>query len=212
MAYDYRPSAPNKISKRNGNAKSLLIGLMLGLVIGIAIAAGVAIYIARIPSPYTQSPHSDVQKLKSSAAIEGDAVAAPVVKQNGKRDEKKPYTFYDILEDNQTPDPQSPPVATTPSRANPLAAVDDKTVFYVQAGAYQAEPDADNQKATIALLGFEARVKTATLPDKGTLYRVRIGPFKSQDEATQAKAILQDNGITASLIKIVKNPPSTGVN
>ncbi len=208
MAYDYRPSAPNKIS--NGNVKSLLIGLMLGLVIGIAIAAGVAIYIARIPSPYTQNPHSDLQKPKSSAAIDGNAVAAPIVKRGPE--EKNPYTFYDILEGNQTFEPETPPAGTRPSRADPFAAGEDKTVFYVQAGAYQAEADADNQKATIALLGFEARVKTATVPDKGTLYRVRLGPFKSQDEATQTKAILQDNGIAASLIKIVKNTPSTGVN
>ena len=204
MAYDYRPGTANKTS--GGTAKPLLIGLMLGLVIGIAIAAGVAIYIARIPSPYSRSPQSDSQKLKSPAA------AAPLVKDGAKPDEKKPYTFYDILEGNETPNLENPSAGTTPSRGEPPATGDDKTVFYVQAGAYQTEADADNQKATIALLGFEARVKTATLPEKGTVYRVRLGPFKNQDEATQAKAALQDNGINASLIKIVKNTPNTGVN
>jgi cell division protein FtsN len=135
-----------------------------------------------------------------------------LAKEGVKPDEKKPYTFYDILEGNKTPNVEKPTVAAPPARDEAAATRDDKIVFYVQAGAYQTELDADNQKATIALLGFEARVKTATVPDKGTVYRVRLGPFKSQDEATQAKTVLQDNGIKASLIKIVRNTPSTGVN
>ncbi len=210
MSYDYRPGTAKK--KNGGNARPLLIGLMLGLVIGIAIAAGVAIYIARIPSPYTQNSPSETQKPKSPVAPDGNAAAEAMAKDSVKPDEKKPYTFYDILEGNKTPDVENPTGATPPSRGEPSATRDDKIVFYVQAGAYQTEADADNQKATIALLGFEARVKTATLPEKGTVYRVRLGPFKSQDEATQAKTVLQDNGINASLIKIVRNTPNTGVN
>ena len=210
MSYDYRPGTAKK--KNGGNAKPLLIGLMLGLVIGIAIAAGVAIYIARIPSPYTQNTPGETQKAKSPAAPNSNTASEPLAKEGVKPDEKKPYTFYDILEGNKTPNVENPTVAAPPDRDEAAAPRDDKIVFYVQAGAYQTESDADNQKATIALLGFEARVKTATLPDKGTVYRVRLGPFKSQDEATQAKTVLQDNGIKASLIKIVRNTPSTGVN
>jgi cell division protein FtsN len=210
MSYDYRPGTAKK--KNGGNAKPLLIGLMLGLVIGIAIAAGVAIYIARNPSPYTQSSPSEAPKPKPPAAPVSSAATEPVAKDSVKPDDKKPYTFYDILEGNKTPNVEKPTVAAPPTRDEPATTRDDKIVFYVQAGAYQTEVDADNQKATIALLGFEARVKIATLPDKGMVYRVRLGPFKSQDEATQAKTILQDNGIKASLIKIVRNTPSTGVN
>lgn len=209
MAYDYRPGSATKNS--NGTAKPLLIGLMLGLVFGIAIAAGVAIYIARIPSPYTQNTQSEAPKPKLPAATDTSAVADTAAKSGVRPDEKKPYTFYDILEGDKTPNVEAPSPSAMPAHAESSAG-NDKTVFYVQAGAYQTEADADNQKATIALLGFEARVKPATLPDKGTVYRVRLGPFRSQDEATEAKTTLQDNGINASLIKIVKNTPSSGVN
>ena len=210
MAYDYRPNAANK--KHRGTAKPLLIGLMLGLVIGIAIAAGVAIYVARIPSPFNHPTSSEPQKPKSPPASAGDPVNTPAAKETAKPEEKKPYTFYDILEGNKTPNVDKPSTGTAPPKGDAAVTVDDKTVFYVQAGAYQTEADADNQKATIALLGFEARVKTASVPDKGTVYRVRLGPFKTQDEAAQAKTALQDNGINASLIKIVKNAPNTGIN
>lgn len=209
MAYDYRPGSATKNS--SGTAKPLLIGLMLGLVFGIAIAAGVAIYIARIPSPYTQNTQSEASKPKLPAATGTNAVADTAAKSGARPDEKKPYTFYDILEGDKTPNVETPSPSAMPAHAESSAG-NDKTVFYVQAGAYQTEADADNQKATIALLGFEARVKTATVPDKGTVYRVRLGPFRSQDEATEAKTTLQDNGINASLIKIVKNTPSSGVN
>lgn len=204
MAYDYRPRTAKK--KSVGRARPLLIGLMLGLVIGIAIAAAVAIYIARIPSPFTQSPGSEAPKPRGSGVL-----PAPTANNEAKATAQKPYTFYDILEGNKTPNPD-PPGATSKSAAAPSTPADDKTVFYLQAGAYQNEADADNQKAKIALLGLEARVKTASVADKGTVYRVRLGPYKSQDEATEVKSTLKENGVEAGLIKIVKSSPSTGIN
>ncbi len=203
MAYDYRPRTAKK--KSVGTARPMLIGLMLGLVIGIAIAAGVAIYIARIPSPFTQSHSSEAPKPHTPE------IAAAAANGNAKATEQKPYTFYDILEGNKTPKPDQPSVSAKPNAATPTTA-DDKTVFYLQAGAYQDAADADNQKAKIALLGLEARVKTATLADKGTVYRVRLGPYKSQAEATEVKSTLKENGVEAGLIKIVKSSPNTGVN
>ena len=40
---------------------------------------------------------------------------------------------------------------------------------FLQAGAFQSAPDADNLKARLALLGMQASVQTTTLPDKGVL-------------------------------------------
>ena len=209
MAYDYRPGTAKK--KSEGTARPMLIGLMLGLVIGVALAAGVAIYVARIPSPFSHPGSSATTKPHSPEARTSEPTpATPTAKNEAKPTEKKPYTFYDILEGNKTPMPDQP--ASAGKRESPGATPDDKTVFYLQAGSYQSEPDADNQKAKIALLGLEARVKSATVADKGTVYRVRLGPYKSQDEATDVKSTLKENGVEASLIKIVKSSPNTGVN
>lgn len=205
MAYDYRPGAAKK--NTHGTARPLLIGLMLGLVLGIAIAAGVAIYIARIPSPFAQAP--EPPKPSTRQARSNDAAPAPKP-EPAASNEKKPYTFYDILEGNKTPKPDQ--AGTPPKHESATKDAGDKTVFYLQAGSYQTEADADNQKARIALLGLEARVKSATLADKGTVFRVRLGPYKSQDEATEVKTTLKDNGVEAGLIKIVKNSPHAGVN
>ena len=209
MAYDYRPGTAKKNS--NGTMRPLLVGLMLGLVMGIAIAAGVAIYVARIPSPFTHAPSLEPAKPTIPQTGNGEAKPESTAKREPTpTNEKKPYTFYDILEGNKTPKPdQSSPAAKHESSTT---AAGGKTMFYLQAGSYQTEADADNQKARIALLGLEARVRSATIADKGTVYRVRLGPYKSQDEATEVKSTLKDNGVEAGLIKIVKSSPHAGVN
>ena len=72
---------------------------------------------------------------------------------------------------------------------------------YLQAGAFQSQTDAENLKAKIAFSGFEANVRPVNLPDKGTLYRVRLGPYKSADEVNRVKTTLLQNGIAAAVVK-----------
>ena len=74
-------------------------------------------------------------------------------------------------------------------------------VFFLQAGAFQSATDAENVKAKVAFAGFEANVRPVNLPDKGTLYRVRLGPYKSLDEVNRIKATLSQGGIAAAVVK-----------
>ena len=70
-------------------------------------------------------------------------------------------------------------------------------------GGLVPEPaDADNQKARLAILGFESSVEPANLPDKGTWYRVRLGPYTKVEEINKVRQALAQNGIDASLIKV----------
>jgi cell division protein FtsN len=45
-------------------------------------------------------------------------------------------------------------------------------------------------------------VEPANLPDKGTWYRVRLGPYTKVEEINKVRAALSQNGIEASLVKI----------
>jgi cell division protein FtsN len=56
-------------------------------------------------------------------------------------------------------------------------------------------------KAKVAFAGFEAFVRPVNLPEKGTLYRVRLGPYKSLDEVNRIKATLSQNGVGAAVVK-----------
>ena len=77
--------------------------------------------------------------------------------------------------------------------------------YFLQAGAFPNSADADNLKARLALLGFEAAIQTAELPGKGLWHRVRLGPYTSLDELNKVRAALIQNEIKAQLVK-VKNP------
>ena len=56
--------------------------------------------------------------------------------------------------------------------------------------------------AGLAILGYESSVEPANLPDKGTWYRVRLGPYSKVDELNKVRQALAQNGIDASLVKI----------
>jgi cell division protein FtsN len=196
---------------------STLLGLLIGLVLGIGIAAGVAIYVSHIPNPFAQGkdegqgkpPPSSIATPDPTASAPKVSKAEPGKASEGTADNKGRFDFYKILPGDENavgaqaaaakPSPAS--AAQPATQAKPTA---EGTTYYLQAGAYQTEDDADNQKAKLALLGLEAQVRTATLKDKGTIYRVRLGPFASQEEVNDTKTTLQENGITASVIKIVK--------
>jgi cell division protein FtsN len=56
-------------------------------------------------------------------------------------------------------------------------------------------------KAKLALLGVEAGIESVELADEGTLYRVRIGPMRTQEELEAIRKRLTDNAIDAEPVK-----------
>ena len=81
------------------------------------------------------------------------------------------------------------------------AAADKAGKLYLQAGAYQNAADAEDQRAKLALMGIEAALQLVTLPDKGTLSRVRLGPFSSAEEMNSVKTELSKRGVATAVIK-----------
>ena len=61
--------------------------------------------------------------------------------------------------------------------------------------------DADNLKAKLALTGLEAGVQEVSIPEKGTMHRVRVGPFRSAEEMNKARVLLSQNGVQGTVIK-----------
>ncbi len=71
----------------------------------------------------------------------------------------------------------------------------------MQAGSFPKADDAEKLKAKLALLGVEASVQSATIPDKGVWYRVRVGPYKSAEELNRARNFLKQNGVDSTPIR-----------
>ena len=191
MSRDYKLPEP----KPRGSGSSLLIGILIGLVLGLGIALGVAWYINKMPSPFlTRTPAAKNEPPAKGAAGEqakgGDIVV--------KAPEPKPrFDFYKILPGTEEPAAGKRP-KEAPKKSTPAA----RETFFLQAGAFQNAPDADNLKARLALLGVEATIQTATLPDKGVWHRVRVGPYTSVEELNRARETLKQNGVETALIKV----------
>jgi cell division protein FtsN len=191
MAKDYKGTG----KRSGGQSNSLFVGVLIGLVIGLVIALGVAWYISKMPSPFTAKP--------SPPAIKADPPVATTPKAEEKatppkeaKDDKPRFTFPDILTkgDEAATDQQIKDAKKSTSAA--------KETFFLQAGAFQNAPDADNLKARLAMVGIEASIQTLNLPDKGVWHRVRVGPYASLDEVNAMRNQLKQNGVEASLIKV----------
>jgi cell division protein FtsN len=214
MARDYKDS-PQKTTR--GIGYPIVTGIIIGLLLGLVIAVTVVLFINRSTSPYRVGPDS-ADKGKSLDKKAADTIKPLQSDQStavtdAKPAEKPRFDFYEILPGDKdaakaAKDNAAKPIdktvapVLTPTPAKPVeTAPTGKENVFLQVGAYQSVSDADNQKAKLALLGFEANIASAQVAGKGTLYRVRIGPYKSMAEATKAAGALSQSGVATSVIK-----------
>ena len=62
-------------------------------------------------------------------------------------------------------------------------------------------------------MGLEASVQKVETPEKGTMHRVRVGPYLAPEEMESVRSQLAQNGISATLVKVKpkpKTPPVAG--
>ena len=73
--------------------------------------------------------------------------------------------------------------------------------YWLQAGSFANEADAENLKARLAFAGWEAAIQPASMPDKAVRFRVRLGPYDNTDELNRMKAELAKRGFDVAVIK-----------
>jgi len=191
VSRDYKGNERKPVSRSGGG--SLFMGILIGLVLGLGIAMGVAWYINKMPNPFQQkAPPSKVDAVKPAPAE-----AAKGADKNGKTAESKPrFDFYKILPGVEEPATDQQ-LRDAKSAGSPA-----KESFYLQAGAFQNAPDADNLKARLALLGVQASIQTTTLPERGVRHRAPLGTYASVEELKRTLEPLQTNRIDTTLIKL----------
>ncbi len=191
---DSRSPAPNKTG-------SLIAGILIGMVLGMVIAILVAWYLLKSPNPFASKEPREAAKPVAEAARSAPAKAASAPTQQGAVSgvgEGKPrFEFYKVLTDK--------PETTAPAQKESGKTVSGQSAaresYLLQAGAFSTAEDADRLKAKLAMLGLEAMIQTVTVPEKGVMHRVRLGPYKSTDEMNKALAMLKQNGIAATPIR-----------
>lgn len=204
----------------------LFAGIIIGLLMGVGLALGLAIWLNRANTPFVEKerpvdalpalppkpaapaaaktdgekPRFDFYQIlpgEKGGDKGGEKVAEkPAEKAHEKAADKAPKV------EPRTEKPASAPTAGKPeAHAKPEIKPASTEVFMLQAGAFQNQTDAENMRAKVAFAGFEASVKPVNLPEKGTLYRVRLGPYKSLDEVNRIKTALSQSGIGAAVVK-----------
>src|SRR5688572_6377095 len=188
---------PKPPHRTEGN---FLAGVGVGVLVGLLVALGIAFYLNRTPIPFMAGKTKPAEKEGAPAKApaiaglpQGGAAPAPGA-------EKPKFDFYRILPGSE--EPVTEKELRERMRAKGGQQEGAKDVYFIQAGSFQNPADADNQKARLAILGFDSSVEPANLPDKGTWYRVRMGPYAKLDEINKVRQALAQNGIEASLIKV----------
>ena len=208
-----------------------VMGLVAGLVIGLALALGVALYITKAPVPFLnkvplRTAEQDTAEAErnrnwdpnaplggkaaqrsaaaASAATAGIAapavVAAPAPAAPAVAPSPPARDPSAILAGAATPPPPPPPASPPPRPAAPML---DPFVYFVQAGAYTRTEDAEQQRARLAMLGQAAKITEREQAGR-IVYRVRVGPFPSRDEADGLQNKLQEQSIEAQIVRVEK--------
>lgn len=213
----------NQRSSPSRQRGGFVIGLVVGLLLGLALALGVALYVTKAPNPFVnkvplRTPGQDAAEIernrnwdpnsalagkpptstagRASGAAAGQAPplagAAPQVAASGVA-MRSPATRDLSAIDRALQSERSP--------SAPTAGASDPFLYFVQAGAFSRNEDAEQQRAKLAMLGIQSKL---TEREQGgrTVYRVRVGPFDSRGDADAAKGRLGDAGVDSSLVRV----------
>lgn len=194
MTKDYKQAS-------GGSAHALLPGIAIGVVIGLAVAIAVVLFVRKTPDSFidrsAQPSDSDARAVVTQPVPPAASTTPPPASGDKPR-----FDFYNILPGNEDP---AAIKDVKPLPQDPEAPVKQEQL-YLQLGSFQSETEADNLKAKLALLGVEARIETANVPEKGLFHRVRVGPYATTAELNRVRDQLNQNGVASSLVKVDQAP------
>lgn len=202
-----------------------ILGFILGVIVGLGAALAVAVYVTKVPVPFLNkgaargADHdaAEAQKNKDwdpNSPLRGKAAAkppAPVASAAGA-DSSTPAAQPVAAAEPKGAAASAPKAAASkPASADPLgdlakakaaeAGSADPYDYFVQAGAFRTQADADAQRAKLAMMGWEARVSEREQNGR-PVFRVRVGPFAKRDDAAALKEKLDGTGVESALVRV----------
>ena len=207
-----------------------IIGFIVGIIVGLGAALAVAVYVTKVPVPFLNKGNgrgadmdaAESQKNKNwdpNSPLYGKNPARPPVAAapvaSAPASAPAAAAAPDVRAAASTPKPAAskPEAAKAESKpgADPLGDLAvakaaakgnvDPFDYFVQAGAFRTQADADAQRAKLAMLGWEARVSEREQNGR-PVFRVRVGPFTKRDDAEQLKEKLDGTGVESALVRV----------
>lgn len=207
-----------------------IIGFIVGVIVGLGAALAVAVYVTKVPVPFLNKGNgrgADMDAAESQKNKNWDP-NAPLYGKNPARPVPPAQAATPAVAGVASA-PASGSVAVVPAVPKPAASkpeaakaeskpgadpLGDLAVakaaakgnvdpfdYFVQAGAFRTQPDADAQRAKLAMLGWEARVSEREQNGR-PVFRVRVGPFAKRDDAEQLKDKLVTAGVESALVRV----------
>jgi len=201
---------------------NIIVGIIIGVVLGLAAALAVAVYVTKVPVPFmnkgqSRTPEQDAAETRKNkdwdpnAPLYGKNPARPSPAPGATPEGNAPATppVATIPAPQAAPDKAPPAVTGRPSNdplgefasAKAAANGSDPFIYYVQAGAFRTNEDAEAQRAKLSLMGVDSKV-TEREQSGRQVFRVRVGPFDKKDEADRQKEKLESSGIESALVRV----------
>ena len=138
----------------------------------------------------------------AASAPVGPSGTAPKAEPETAPAEKSPVVIPPSSSNNKvlTPEkttvkPPPPPVeAEKPAKAD-FPAVPNRGNITIQIGSFPDRAQAEERASRLSAAGVTPRIVTATIPGRGTWYRVQIGKFVSRDQAAGFASQLRGRGL-----------------
>jgi len=208
-----------------------IIGFIVGVIVGLGAALAVAVYVTKVPVPFLNKGNgrgadmdaAETQKNKNwdpNSPLYGKNPARPTTPAvaaaaSAPASAAAPASAPEVRAAASAPKAgaSKPEAAKAESKpgADPLGDLAvakaaakgnvDPFDYFVQAGAFRTQADADAQRAKLAMLGWEARVSEREQNGRA-VFRVRVGPFTKRDDAEQLKEKLDGAGLESALVRV----------
>ncbi len=208
-----------------------IVGFILGMIVGLGAALAVAVYVTKVPVPFLnkngpRAPEQDAAEAQRNknwdpnAPLYGKNPARPAVPASAPQAPASSTAAAPAPAPAVTAAPAAPTAAASRpaqsadplgdlARAKAAAAPPppapttgaDPFDYFIQAGAFRTQQDADAQRAKLAMLGWEARVSEREQNGR-TVFRVRVGPFAKRDDAESLKEKLDGAGVDSALVRV----------
>lgn len=211
-----------------GLVVGLLVGLALALGVALYITKAPVPFINKVPQRTPEQDNAEAERNRTwdPNAPLGGRLARPGTAASGVVAAASAASAAAATTTPAMPAaPQGPPAAAPapPPAAQPTTAAApaarpaprdpaailsgapavDPFIYFVQAGAYTRSEDAEQQRARLALLGLVAKVSEREQAGR-TVYRVRLGPYPTRDEADGQLVKLQEQSVEAQIVRVEK--------
>ena len=185
--------------------RTFLFGGLIGFVVGLVVAGVLAIWIYQAtPFRPESTPHAKLEPIKPKTEAKVTGRTGDLAKDENKPESER-IVQPGAPSSTPNPAPTAPPVAASKpaskAETEPAPSAEPRGRLWLQVGAYVNKQDAESQRARFAVLGYEAQIQSADIPDKGTVHRVRVGPYRDPDEAGKVRGDLARQGIEVSVVK-----------